>query len=82
MRARGVAKDDSTAELVRTGERNGYAFRISGCASDGNPNIQYQITARPLLKGMTVFCSDQSGIVKQDENDSTEKCVASGIPIG
>jgi hypothetical protein len=69
-------------EQLRNGTRDKYAFEIVGCqAVDAKrPNAKYQLTARPLLKGMPAYCSDQSGVVKYDESGSIEKCLESGVP--
>jgi len=68
-------------DQLRNGTRNGYAFQISGCqvADVKRPNAKYRLTARPLLKGMPAYCSDQSGIVKYDESGSVQKCLESGV---
>jgi len=70
-------------EQLRNGTRNGYAFQIGGCqvAYAKRPNAKYQFTARPLLKGMPAYCTDQSGIVKYDESGSVQKCLESGVPF-
>ncbi|HTQ61832.1 MAG TPA: hypothetical protein VMI32_16535 [Candidatus Solibacter sp.] len=70
-------------EQLRNGTRNGYTFQIGGCqvADAKRPNAKYELMARPLLKGMPAYCSDQSGIVKYDESGSIEKCLESGIPL-
>jgi hypothetical protein len=75
--------DDLTAEHIKNGRRNGYAFRVS-CPTEESkrPSTKYQLTARPLVKGMPAFCSDQTGFVKYDESGSIEKCLESGVPIG
>ena len=76
-----LPSDGLTAGLVRNGTRNEYAFEIAGCEAK-RPNAKYQLTARPLLKEMPGYCSDQSGIVKYDESGSLQKCLESGVPIG
>jgi len=70
-------------EQLRNGTRNGYAFQIGGCqvADAKRPNAKYQLTARPLHKGMSAYCSDQSGIVKYDEGGSVQKCLENGVPF-
>jgi hypothetical protein len=62
---------------------NGYALEISACHSPsaGQPNSTYHLTARPLHSGLPAYCSDQSGILKYDENGSAEKCLANGTPF-
>ena len=70
-------------EQLRAGTRNGYAFQIGGCqvANVRHPNPNYQLTARPLLKKMPAYCSDESGIMKYDESGSVQKCLKSGVPF-
>jgi hypothetical protein len=70
-------------EQLRNGTRDKYAFEIVGCqtADAKRPNAKYQLTARPLLKGMPAYCSDQSGIMKYDESGSFQKCLDGGVPF-
>jgi hypothetical protein len=70
-------------EQLRNGARNKYVFEIVGCqtADVNHPNAKYQLTARPMLKGMPAYCSDQSGIMKYDESGSAQKCLDSGVPF-
>jgi len=79
-----LSSDELTIELLKSGRKNEYAFEINGCQpADGiRPNGKYQLTARPLLKEMPAYCSDQSGIVKYDESGSIQKCTDSGVPLG
>jgi|GEM_PF-739380 len=69
--------------LVKSGRRNGYAFEITGCRTEGRkePNLSYQVTARPLHKQMPAFCTDQSGVLRSDEDGSPAKCLQSGTPF-
>jgi len=77
-----LPNDDLTAELVKNGRRNEYAFEISCPAEEAKrPTTKYQLTARPLITGMPAFCSDQTGVVKSDESGSIEKCLESGVPL-
>jgi hypothetical protein len=77
-----LPNDDLTADLVKNGRRNEYAFEISCSAEEvKRPSTNYQLTARPLLTGMPAFCSDQTGVVKYDESGSVEKCLESGVPL-
>jgi hypothetical protein len=71
-------------DFFKNSERNGYAYAIIGCdLQDGKrPNGKYQLTARPLVKGMAAFCVDHSGVVKYHESGSIEKCLESGVPVG
>ena len=75
--------DQSTAELAKSGQRNNYAFTVSGCRNrTGTGRVeQYHLTARPLLAGMPAFCSDESGVVMYDETGSVEKCLENAVPI-
>lgn len=77
-----LPNDDLTAELVKSSRRNEYAFEISCPAQDvKQPSTKYQLTARPLLRGMLAFCSYQTGVVKYDETGSIDKCLESGVPL-
>ncbi|SRR5712664_1458331 len=77
-----LPNDDSTAELVKNGRRNEYAFEINCPAEEAKrPSTKYQLTARPLVAGMPAFCSDQTGVVKYDESGSIEKCLESGVRL-
>jgi type IV pilus assembly protein PilA len=75
--------ESKIVEQLRNGTKNQYAFQIGGCqvSNPKLPNPEYQLTARPLLKGMPAYCSDQSGIVKYEESGSAQKCLESGIPF-
>lgn len=64
------------AELAKNNIRNGYTFQIDGCDPLAKPNRKFRAIAAPLRKGMAVFCSDESGILKSGE--STENCVLKG----
>jgi hypothetical protein len=79
-----LPSDEITAELIKNGRKNGYAFEISGChTADGERrNTKYQLTARPLVTGMPAFCSNQSGVVRYDETGSVQKCLQNGVPVG
>ena len=78
-----LPSDELTAELVKNGRKNEYAFEIGGCSAEDakRTTTKYQLTARPLVTGMPAFCSDQSGVVKYDESGSIQKCLESGIPL-
>jgi hypothetical protein len=58
--------DDGTPRRVKTGEDNGYVFKISRCEQpiSGTPKLKYWITARPLRTGLPAFCSDQSAMLR------------------
>jgi hypothetical protein len=69
--------------LAKDRTDNGYAFEIRGCqaVAPEKPNSTYSVTARPLHSEQPAFCSDQSGILKSDENGSVEECLAKGTPL-
>lgn len=69
-----------------TGQRNGYAFELSGCTagSDGGPNRKYQIVAYPLRMnqtGVRAFCSDEAAVLKVDGGGSPQQCLESGSEL-
>jgi hypothetical protein len=76
-----LPNDDLTAELVKNGRRNEYAFELTCPRKMQRQSTKYQLTARPVLAGMPAFCSDQSGVVKYEESGSIEKCLTSGVPL-
>ena len=65
------------AKLAKTRQRNGYAFAISGC-SQTEPSPRFVVSARPLHKNMLAFCSDQTGILKHNDEGSVENCTTKG----
>jgi hypothetical protein len=79
-----LPRTEETTRLLAKGRiDNGYAFEIIGCqaAAPEKPNSTYSVTARPLHSEQPAFCSDQSGILKSDENGSVEECSAKGTPL-
>lgn len=69
-------------DLAKSGRRNGYAFELN--CPEGNrtgPRLAFQVTARPLHSELSAYCSDQSGILRYDEQGSTAKCLQSGTPL-
>lgn len=75
-----LAANELPRGITTSGQRNGYTFELS-CPSGDAPGRRYQITARPLGKDMSAYCSDQSGIVKYDESGSTIRCLLSGTGL-
>ena len=68
------------------GQRNGYAFEISGCGAtqEGMANKRYQIVAYPLRDkqtGVRAFCSDQSGVIRADPEGSPQNCLEHGTEL-
>ncbi len=74
----GVASD---LGLIK-GQKNSYVFGIEDCRGgvDGGPIRKYKVTARPLHDGMPAFCSDESGILRVDQDGSTLNCIKNGAP--
>lgn len=70
--------------LLSSGTKSGYSFRIVGCGEDGTPADKYAIYATPLQEGTTgqrTFCSDQDGVIKFVTRGSGEACTEYGTPI-
>lgn len=68
---------------LASGQKNGYAFELSGCAAatDGGPNVKYQVVAYPLRvdqTGRRAFCSDESVTIKVDSGGSARSCLDGG----
>lgn len=77
-----LAANELPSGIAASGQRNGYTFEL--ICPDGNGDVlrrTFQITARPLEKDMSAYCSDQSGIVRYDEGGSTARCLLSGTGL-
>jgi type IV pilus assembly protein PilA len=64
------------------GNKSGYTFGITNCS--GTPATNYQSTADPQTPGTTgqrSFCSDTSGVIKQDGSGSSATCLSNNVPI-
>ena len=64
------SRSNGARQLAASGKRSGYLFEIRGCMKhfDGEPNVVYEIIARPHRGGGNL-CADQSGRVRfYDEN--------------
>lgn len=71
---------------LASGQRNGYAFELTGCAAEheGGANVKYQVVAYPVRvnqTGVRAFCSDESTGVKVDTAGSSRNCVENGIAL-
>jgi competence protein ComGC len=70
---------------VVSGQRNGYAFELSGCIGDDKgAMVHYQVAAYPVTRnqtGIRAFCSDESAVVRVDPNGSAQDCLANGSPL-
>jgi type IV pilus assembly protein PilA len=70
---------------LATGQKNGYAFELTGCSvGEGGAIVKYQVVAYPLRvnqTGVRTFCSDESGVIKVDSSSSGRGCVDEGNPL-
>jgi hypothetical protein len=78
-----LAEASSVKGALGTGQKNGYAFELSGCSAEteGGANVKYQIVAYPLRlnqTGVRAFCSDESVAVKVESSGSARGCVENG----
>jgi type IV pilus assembly protein PilA len=67
---------------LASGTKSGYSFAITNCS--GTPSTSYQSTADPVTPGTTgqrSFCSDTSGVIKQDAGGSSATCLSGNVPI-
>jgi len=68
-----------------SGQKNGYAFELSGCtADDKGAMVHYQVAAYPVTRnqtGIRAFCSDESAVIRVDPNGSAQECLANGDPL-
>lgn len=58
------SRSEGATQLTASGQRSGYLFEIRGCMNrfDGEPNVVYEIIARPHRGGGNL-CADRSGRV-------------------
>jgi type II secretory pathway pseudopilin PulG len=71
---------------LATGQKNGYVFELTGCspATEGGPNVKYQVMAYPLRvnqTGVRAFCSDESATIKADSGGSARGCMENGSAL-
>jgi type IV pilus assembly protein PilA len=81
-----LADEASIKGSLATGQKNGYAFELSGCspATDGGPNVKYQVVAYPVTvnqTGVRAFCSDESAVIKVDSGGSARACIENGSAL-
>ena len=75
----------TSMEVPLDGDRkSGYVFALSGCSPEtpGGPNVKYQVVAYPIVykqSGVRTFCSDESIIIKFEENGPPQACLESGM---
>jgi len=82
----GASPTSSAAGLIdsnlASGNKSGYTFGLTNCS--GTPATTYQSTADPQTAGTTgqrSFCSDSSGVIRQDGGGSSANCLANNVPI-
>jgi len=70
---------------LRSGQKTGYRFELSGCTAGDNGAIgTYQVAAYPVAvnqTGIRAFCSDDSAVIRVDPRGSGENCFESGLPF-
>lgn len=80
-----LAKADLIQGALAQGQKNGYAFELSGCNQESNGRSEhYQVLAYPVRKnqtGIRAFCADDSGVLKMDAAGSVQKCFESGTNL-
>lgn len=81
-----LGNDQLIESALASGPKNGYAFELATCApeTDGGPNTKYRVIAYPLTAnttGVRAFCSDESGVIRVDNEGSKRNCLASGQPL-
>lgn len=81
-----LAEAASIKGPLATGQKNGYAFELSGCSpgTQGVPNVKYQVVAYPLRlnqTGVRAFCSDESAAIKVDSGGSARGCIENGSAL-
>ena len=81
-----LATAQSINGALATGQRNGYAFELTGCSTgtDSGANVKYQVVAYPLRvnqTGVRAFCSDESGVLRVDASGSSRGCVDNGVAL-
>jgi len=66
---------------LASGKHDGYAFSLSGCASQ--PAAGFHLTATPIgdSYGRRAFCADQSGAIRSSSDGNAGTCLSSGTPI-
>ena len=75
-----LADAESINGPLAAGQKNGYAFELSGCSpgAEGGANVKYQVVAYPLRVNQTgrrAFCSDESATIKVDTGGSARSCL-------
>ena len=75
-----LADAESINGPLAAGQKNGYAFELSGCSpgTEGGANVKYQVVAYPLRVNQTgrrAFCSDESATIKVDTGGSVRSCL-------
>lgn len=81
-----LATAQSITGTLATGQRNGYAFELTGCSAgtDGGATVKYQVVAYPVRvnqTGVRAFCSDESDVLKVDASGSSRGCVDNGVVL-
>lgn len=82
--------DETSACLIdaqlASGQKSGYRFELRNRIHSqiGMEGDKYQIVAYPMVRnqtGVRAFCSDETAIIKFDDNGSPDDCLANGTPL-
>jgi type IV pilus assembly protein PilA len=80
-RVSSVAKARLIDDTLASGMKYGYQFVLQNCVQPQKGEGSYQVVAYPVSRnqtGVKVFCSDETGVVRFDNNGSTDECLAHG----
>jgi len=74
-----------SSDLI-AGFKNGYAFFLQGCDANraADPISKFQITAVPKVPNTTgrrAFCTDETAVIRVDQEGSAESCLDHGPPL-
>jgi type IV pilus assembly protein PilA len=74
---------DLIGDELSRGRKHGYVFELAGCTADvASPgNAKFQVVAYPLnpnQTGVRAFCADESAVIKQNKDGSSQNCLDVG----
>jgi len=81
------ATDAEKAALAARVADSPYWFEITNCnpAPDGDAKPRYTLTAVPraprMPEGSSIFCADQSGVLRSARGGTSMDCIKSGEPV-
>jgi hypothetical protein len=80
-RVSSVAKARLIDDTLASGTKYGYQFVLQNCIRPEKGEGSYQVVAYPVSRnqtGVKAFCSDETGVVRLDNNGSPDECLAHG----